>query len=209
MSKKLDVDKENDHYLARDIGESLMHILTSQVSPYWRKSVKGRNVWRIETCRVGRTNVGKLKSSREGEPPSLLLLWIIKKRITQEFGEIWLGTLAFKICLLALLFWLVVPSPSLSSSLFLLIPFSLPCYSKCEGSLLKSQFVSMDPWGSSDPTGSVIWCLRFCLIKPSLRTPTQTPVLECHCGQNAAPKSFPRNNDVLTRTRLNLKETQL
>lgn len=50
-SKELDVDKESGQYLARNIVKSLEHILTSQVSPHWRKSVKRRKFWGLETCR--------------------------------------------------------------------------------------------------------------------------------------------------------------
>lgn len=32
IPQKLDTDKENNHYLARDIGKSLKHILTAQLS---------------------------------------------------------------------------------------------------------------------------------------------------------------------------------
>lgn len=45
-------------------------------------------MWGVETYRVGRANVDNFKSTREGELPSSLPLWIIKKRITDELGEI-------------------------------------------------------------------------------------------------------------------------
>lgn len=45
-------------------------------------------MWGVETYRVGRTNVDNFKSTGEGELPSSLPLWIIKKRITDELGEI-------------------------------------------------------------------------------------------------------------------------